>query len=225
MTWRGDQSRDKAGMGDRASPTPGGSTVESCWVVWAWAAVEASLSSRHSGDCPGRVTAVPWQGVFARRSLEQWGCSCHVSGPAGSSCSKPKACQEEAGASPARETLHCTLIPGSRLQMAQRGPGLDSGTKHFRGFPVKCLGSQASAGSQQCLPVNATPLLIQLQSVPTAVSEQWGTRFFQPYFWGLSYTKHSKNQTQRLQPLPSPWSCGGQQQLPAWLPPSTREAT
>lgn len=212
-------------MGDRASPTPGGSTVESCWVVWAWAAVEASLSSGHSGDCPGRVTAVPWQGVFARRSLEQWGCSCHVSGPAGSSCSKPKACQEEAGASPARETLHCALIPGSRLQMAQRGPGLDSGTKHFRGFPVKCLGSQASAGSQQCLPVNATPLLIQLQSVPTAVSEQWGTRFFQPYFWGLSYTKHSKNQTQRLQPLPSPWSCGGQQQLPAWLPPSTREAT
>lgn len=68
-------------------------------MVWARAVVEASLSSGHSGDCPGRVTAVPWQGAVARRSLEQWAHSCHVSGPAGSSCSVPKACQEEPGAS------------------------------------------------------------------------------------------------------------------------------
>lgn len=75
---------------------------------------------------------------------------------------------------------------------------------------------------QRWLPaVNATPLLIQLQSVPTAVPEQWGTRFLQPYFWGRSYTKHSKNQTRRLQPHPCPWSRGGQQQLPAWLTPSS----
>lgn len=164
---------------------------------------------------------MPWQGGVARRSLEQRACSHHVSGPAGSSCSEPKACQEKPGASPAREMLHCALIPGSSLQMAQKGPGLDSGTKHSHVFPMKCLGSQGSAGFQQCLPVNATPLLLQLQSVPTAVPEQWGTRFLQPYFWGRSYTKHSKNQTRRLQPHPCPWSRGGQQQLPAWLAPSS----
>lgn len=95
---------------------------------------------------------MPWQRVLARRSLEQWACSCHVSGPAGSSCSEPKACQEEPGASPARETLRCALIRGSRLQMAQRGPGLDSGTKHFMFFQWSASAlSAALASGNVCL--------------------------------------------------------------------------
>lgn len=80
---------------------------------------------------------------------------------------------------------------------------------------MRGLGSRCSAGFQQCLPVNATPVLIQLQSVPTAVPEQWGTRFFQPRFWGLSCTQHPKNSTQRLQlwwPAAAPGLAPSQQQ-------------
>lgn len=61
-----------------------------------------------TGDCPGRVMAVPWQGVVARRSLEQWDCSSHVSRPAGSSCSKPKTFQEEPGVS---QPEKCYAVP------------------------------------------------------------------------------------------------------------------
>lgn len=122
--------------------------------------------------CPlGSLVTVPGgsqqchrRGLVARRSLEQWARSCHVSGPAGSSCSVPKACQKEPGASPDRETLGCALIPWVRACSRLSGdPGMTLVQKvpGFFFFPFKRPGSRCRAGFPQCACLGpATPPLI-----------------------------------------------------------------
>lgn len=134
-------------------------------MVWARAAMEVSLSSGLSGDCPGGVTAVSQEGAGCKAVPGAMGTQLPRVCASWQQLQRAQSMPEGARSFPRQRNARLCPDPlGPSLQPAQWGPRDDFGTKgsrFFFFFSFKRPGSRCRAGFPQCACLGpATPPLI-----------------------------------------------------------------